>query len=142
MYITKNLESRLKQKEIRPTAMRLLVLEFLSGQATAISLTDLENAFERSDRVTLFRTLKSFQKKGLIHSIDDGTGIPKYAFCEEGCECDIERDLHVHFHCRICNGTFCLPKYKIPEIDLPEDFRPEEANLVVKGICGKCDQWA
>lgn len=131
-------ENTLQKKNIRPTAMRLLVLETLYGQKTAVSLSHLENSFEKSDRITLYRTLRTFQENGLVHSIDDGTGAPKYALCEEGCNCDIERDLHVHFHCRICNETFCLPKYKIPEIDLPEEFRPEEANLVVKGICGKC----
>lgn len=131
-------EITLQNKKLRPTAMRLLVLEALLEQKTATSLSDLEKSFEKSDRVTLFRTLKTFQENGLVHGIDDGTGVPKYALCEEGCECDIKTDLHVHFHCRICNETFCLPKYKIPEIDLPEEFRPEEANLVVKGICGKC----
>lgn len=134
----KKLESKLTSKNIRPTAMRLLVLDFLSGRSAAISLTDLESAFERSDRITLYRTLKTFQEKGLVHTIDDGTGAPKYALCEEGCRCDFERDMHVHFHCRVCSETFCLPKYKVLEIDLPENFQPEEANLVVKGICAKC----
>jgi len=134
----KELEIKLKNRGIRPTAMRLLVLESLSAQETAISLSELEKAFERSDRITLYRTLKTFQENGLVHSIDDGTGAPKYALCEQGCECDIERDLHVHFHCKICSETFCLPKYKIPEINLPDNFRSEEANLVMKGICGKC----
>ncbi len=134
----KELETTLNRKGIRPTAMRLLVLEALASQVAAISLSDLEKAFEKSDRVTLFRTLKTFQEKGLVHSIDDGTGAPKYALCEEGCECNIERDLHVHFHCRVCSETFCLPKYKIPDIPLPEQFKPEGANLVVKGVCGKC----
>ena len=134
----KELEIKLKQKGIRPTAMRLLVLETLSGLEAAVSLSDLEEVFEKSDRVTLYRTLKTFQENGLVHSIDDGTGAPKYALCEEGCECNIEQDLHVHFHCRICRETFCLPKYKIPDIDLPGEFIPEEANLVVKGVCGKC----
>ena len=132
------LEDKLEMKNIKPTAMRLLVLQFLKDQKATISLTELEKSFENSDRITLYRTLKTFQKKGLVHIIDDGTGAPKYALCEEGCNCDIERDLHVHFHCRVCSGTFCLPKYKVPEIDLPEKFRPEEASLVVKGVCGKC----
>lgn len=134
----KEFEIRLTEKNIRPTAMRLLVLETLSGQKTAISLSDIEKIFEKSDRITLYRTLKTFQEKGLVHSIDDGTGAPKYALCEEDCICDIEKDLHVHFHCRECNETFCLPKYKIPEISLPEKFISEEANLVVKGVCVKC----
>ena len=134
----KTLEDKLQKNKVRPTAMRLLVLQSLYGQEAAISLSDLEKVFERSDRVTLFRTLKTFQENGLVHSIDDGTGAPKYALCEEGCKCDIERDLHVHFHCKVCSETFCLPKYKIPEIELPEKFTPEEANLVMKGTCAKC----
>lgn len=134
----KGLETKLERKGIRPTAMRLLVLEALSSQESATSLSDLEKSFEKSDRVTLYRTLKTFHESKLIHSIDDGTGAPKYALCEEGCECAVERDLHVHFHCRVCNETFCLTKYKIPEIELPGNFTPEEANLVVKGVCAKC----
>lgn len=128
----------LEQKGIRPTAMRLMVYEALAGQKVASSLTDLERIFEKSDRVTLYRTLKTFQENKLIHSIDDGTGAPKYALCEDGCECVIERDLHMHFHCRICNDTFCLTNYKIPEITLPDQFLAEETNMVVKGVCAGC----
>lgn len=136
----KEFETTLSKKNIRPTAMRLLVLETLSYLKAAISLSELEKSFEKSDRITLYRTLKTFQEKGLVHSIDDGTGAPKYALCEEGCECDMEKDLHVHFHCRICNETFCMPKYKIPEIELPVKFKAEEANLVVKGVCANCER--
>jgi len=132
------LENKLNNKSIRPTAMRLLVLEAMTNQQAAVSLSDLEKQFEKSDRITLYRTLKTFQEKGIVHSIDDGTGAPKYALCEDDCSCDIDRDLHVHFHCKVCSETFCLPKYKIPEINLPARFQAEEANLVVKGVCSLC----
>ena len=132
------LENKLNNKSIRPTAMRLLVLEAMTNQQAAVSLSDLEKQFEKSDRITLYRTLKTFQEKGIVHSIDDGTGAPKYALCEDDCSCDIDRDLHVHFHCKVCSETFCLPKYKIPEINLPAKFQAEEANLVVKGVCSLC----
>ena len=118
--------------------MRLLVLEFLLGREAAIGLTELYKAFEKSDRTTLYRTLKVFEEYGMVHSIDDGTGVPKYALCEEGCNCEIERDLHLHFHCRVCGQTKCLTSYKIPEIELPINYEPEEANLVVKGVCSDC----
>ncbi len=58
--MSKELESILIAKQITPTAMRLLVLEFLLKQKTAISLSDLEKEFERSDRTTLYRTLIVF----------------------------------------------------------------------------------
>src|SRR4051812_31254465 len=53
------LENRLLQKQINPTAMRLLVLDFLEKQSTAVSLTDMELAMDPLDRVTLFRTVKT-----------------------------------------------------------------------------------
>jgi len=120
--------------------MRLLILEQLLHQSAAISLSDLEKSFEQSDRVTLYRTLKTFHEKGLVHTIDDGSGAPKYALCEEGCECILDKDMHVHFHCRICTGTFCLTNFKIPEIKLPLAFTSDEASLVVKGTCSQCSE--
>ena len=138
MSAIKELEETLVKHKIKPTAMRLLVLEYLLDREIAVSLTDLYRDFVKSDRTTIYRTLKAFQDNGLVHSIDDGTGVPKYALCEDGCKCEIERDLHLHFHCRICEKTKCLTSYKIPEIVLPPNHEAEEANLVVKGICPQC----
>ncbi len=132
------LEQKLAKNNIRTTAMRLLVLRFLSEKNVAISLSDLENKFEKSDRTTLYRTLLTFVENGIAHKIDDGTGVAKYALCADGCNCEIDNDLHVHFHCNHCNETFCLPKHKIPSLDLPNNFISEEINLVVKGICPEC----
>ncbi|UJH92923.1 transcriptional repressor [Antarcticibacterium sp. 1MA-6-2] len=133
----KELEKLLTEKKVRATAMRLLVLKTLQKQKFTVSLQDLESVFEKADRITLYRTLKTFERKGLIHSIVDGTGTTKYALCEEGCECAPE-NMHVHFYCQNCRETFCLPKSKVPEVPLPEHFVSKEAELLVKGVCGKC----
>jgi len=133
-----NLEKVLEKNNVKPTAMRLLVLQFLLNNKVAVSLTDIENYFEKSDRTTLFRTLKTFVNNEIVHKIDDGTGVAKYALCEENCHCEVDTDLHIHFHCKSCNETICLPKNKIPHINLPDGFITEEVNLVVKGICEKC----
>lgn len=128
----------LEDKGVRPTAMRLLVFQYLADEKVAKTLTDVENAFVKADRTTLYRTLKTFEQKGVVHQIDDGSGITKYALCEEGCNCELERDLHLHFHCNNCNETVCLTSHKIPHINLPEGYITENANLVLKGICDKC----
>ncbi|GAB3833116.1 Fur family transcriptional regulator [Pontibacter rugosus] len=132
------LETRLKSRRIRPTAMRLLVLEILQKQTAAVSLQDLEAAFVKADKVTIYRTLKTFEEKGLVHCIEDGTGIRKYALCEEGCVCAPE-DVHVHFYCKGCKETYCLPTSKVPAVPMPERFRKVEANLLVQGFCSLCD---
>ncbi len=135
-----DLEKTLEKHNVKPTAMRLLVLQFLLTEKAAMSLTDLENYFDKSDRTTLYRTLKTFVKYEIAHKIDDGTGITKYALCEENCHCEIETDLHVHFHCKLCKQTICLPKHKIPYINLPKGFMADDVSLIVTGICNKCNK--
>ena len=63
--------------------MRLLIYKFLAEKQVAVTLSDIENAFEKADRTTLYRTIKTFEEKGYVHQIDDGTGITKYALCEK-----------------------------------------------------------
>lgn len=117
--------------------MRLLTLDFLLKQKSAVSITEIENGLESCDRITLYRTLKTFEKKGLIHSIEDRKVI-RYALCSEDCSEERHADAHVHFYCTSCGKTICLPKVKIPEISLPEGFHPGELNLVAKGRCNQC----
>ncbi|WP_228491891.1 Fur family transcriptional regulator [Prolixibacter sp. NT017] len=131
------LDHRLTERNIKPTAVRLLVLKAFMAQEAAIGLADLENRFDHADKTTLYRTLKTFEEHKLIHSIDDGTGALKYALCEETCDCAPE-DLHVHFLCTVCNKTFCLNDTPIPQINLPTDFSLDSVNMVVKGLCSDC----
>lgn len=131
-------EQKLVSKNINPTAMRILVLEQLLQQNSAMSLTDIEKNLETADRTTIYRTLKTFGQNGMIHIIEDGTGTPKYALCVEECSTREHHDTHVHFYCNSCKETFCLPDHKIPNIALPPGFTSAEMNLVVKGICKKC----
>ena len=81
------IEQFLESKDIRVTAMRLLIYKFLAQKEIAVALSDIENAFEKADRTTLYRTVKTFEEKAIVHQIDDGTGISKYALCEKGCNC-------------------------------------------------------
>ena len=126
-------------RNIKPTAMRELVLQVLNEQNSAISLPELEKKFNKVDKVTLYRTLKTFEKNKLIHSIDDGSGTVKYALCQDTCEC-LPEDLHVHFLCTKCQQTYCLTDISIPSIALPVNFKLETINMVVKGICSNCDK--
>lgn len=136
--MSRELEQLLEAKNINPTAMRLLVLDFLLKQPATISLTDLEKGMHPADRITIYRTLKTFQEKGLVHSIDDGTGSSKYGLCNSQCDDSHHHDLHVHFYCNSCKETFCLEKSAIPQVPLPARFIIEEMCLLVKGICNIC----
>lgn len=133
----KVLENQLINRNITPTAMRILVLEVLQKSEVALSLSDLEVELDHADKATIYRTLKKFEEHKLIHSIEDGTGSLKYAMCESNCQCTPEFS-HAHFHCNQCNQTFCLRNYNLPELSLPKNFLAEQTTFVVKGICDRC----
>lgn len=133
----KEVLDKLEYRGIKPTAMRILVLKTLLQQGYAISLNDLELLFEHADRVTLFRTLKTFEEHRLIHRIDDGTKLIKYALCSDDCGCNPE-ELHVHFYCTDCEKTYCMVDSLVPAIALPKKFKAQEINIVIKGLCEKC----
>ena len=135
----KNIEQKLLKKDVKPTAMRLLVMDYFETTTTAISLRHIESHFDHSDMSTLYRTLKKFVEHNILHTIDDGTGTVKYAKCIEGCVCAKE-DLHYHFHCLNCKKTICLTEQSIPIVKLPKNYTMSEANMVVKGVCSDCQK--
>lgn len=138
--MTAEIEEKLIAKKINPTAMRLLVLDFLSQQSAALSLTEIEKGLSPADRITIYRTLKTFEEHGLIHSIEDGTGASKFAVCANDCDAEGHQDLHLHFYCNTCKETYCMPAAKIQKVNLPDKFVVQEVNLIVKGICDKCSE--
>ncbi|MGG5506068.1 MULTISPECIES: Fur family transcriptional regulator [unclassified Myroides] len=133
----KNIEEELVAKNIKPTAMRILVLKFLKQQQGAVSLADIENSFDQSDRVTIYRTVKTFESKGLLHSIT-ANNVTQYALCSSKCSADSHRDTHVHFVCNQCKKTICLTQVAIPTMDIPVGFQLSEIEVVAKGICENC----
>lgn len=129
------LEARLINNTIQPTAVRLLVLKYLLAQNRAVSLKDIEQNFDYADKSTLFRTLKTFEKNKLIHRVNDGSKQPKFALSIQNQQA---KKLHYHFYCEKCNNTYCLEDEKLLTIKLPQGFLLKEADMIVKGICKYC----
>lgn len=127
----------LAQREIQPTAIRILVLQAMMKAERSVSLLDLENILDTVDKSSIFRTITLFLSHHLVHSIDDGTGSFKYAVCSSSCSCEVN-DLHTHFHCERCNKTFCFTNIPTPVVNLPEGFTLSSINYVLKGVCPEC----
>ena len=139
--MSENVEILLQARDIKPTAMRILILKNMLDFSRAFSLADLEAALATVDKSTIFRTITLFHEKQLIHSIDDGSGAVKYSVCNSQCKCNMN-DLHVHFYCLHCHQTFCLDEGPIPVLDIPKRLLTVSVNLVVKGYCEKCTKFA
>jgi len=132
----KDIENKLLHKNTKPTSMRILVYDFLNHQEVAVSLTEIENHFENADRSTIYRTLKTFEEKGIVHGIKENN-TTKYHLCEDGCNENTHRDWHLHFYCKICKQTTCKEDISFPE-NIAVNFRIDEVRLFAKGICENC----
>lgn len=129
----------LKEKKLRNTPFRKEVLELFLQNDHAISIQDIENQLGEHDRITLYRTIKSFIEKGIIHEIVMPGDIKMLALCDDVCEHEdgIHNHQHIHFQCRKCEKVFCVETTHIPAIDLP-GFTIEEKEIQAKGVCDKC----
>ncbi len=127
-----------KDKKLKVTAVRELVLDVFQQNSHALSLSDIENILSWSDRVTIFRTLKTFEQKGIIHEINDGSASIKYALCADSCEETRHIDVHPHFHCQKCGKTICLEKQEINIDHIPDDLTINNYSLILNGLCAEC----
>ncbi len=130
--------SILQTHKLRITDCRLeIIREFLDKQV-ALAHADLEESLDKQfDRVTIYRTLKTFLDKDLIHKVLDDSGSTKYALCSHEDHHEHSHE-HVHFKCEICGETTCLDDISLPDVKLPEGFRKREMSLLVQGVCEKC----
>ncbi len=131
-------EGLLKLHSLRKTAVRMQVLDIFLSTREALSHNDIEEHFDQVDRITLYRTLKTFEDKGVIHKAIDGSDKPKYALCHSGCDEHEHRDHHAHFHCDDCGKTYCLDEVEAPSVQAPGGFQVAVTYLVVTGKCETC----
>lgn len=130
-------EETLLRHGIRPTAVRILVLEAMSHFENTFSLADLETVADTLDKSSIFRSLNLFAEHHLVHVVEDGSGATKYCLCRNDHACRIE-EMHCHFHCEVCGKTYCLDHTHIPAIRYPEGFEVREVNYLIKGRCPAC----
>lgn len=132
-------EHKLKHLGIRKTPIRMEMLDiFLNSAGNALSNRDIELDLEDPDRITVYRTLKTFEQKGLIHQVMDGTGVTKYAICIDDCDDHSHHDEHAHFRCQKCDTTTCLDGSITLPNDIPNGFKVQNVHLVLEGKCADC----
>ena len=128
----------LRNFRLRSTPVREEILHLFLEKDYALSHSDIENEIDEGfDRVTVYRTLRTFSSKGLIHKVLDDRGVLKYALCAQECFATGHRHEHVHFKCTRCGQTNCLD-VQIPPVKLPKGYVAEEVNFLVQGTCQHC----
>lgn len=131
----------LKQFKLRSTNCRKDILDlFIEKQNISVSQSDIEKTLgDKYDRATVYRSLMTFEEKGIIHRvIVEGHGA-QFALCEDNCsESGHHHHDHIHFKCTSCDKTECLNEVSVVNIQLPDGYQKHNANYLVIGICASC----
>jgi len=126
----------LKNNNLRLTGSRKEILTILQESVCALSHTEIEKNLTHLDRITVYRTLQSFMKKGLIHTVNDPhSRAAKYMYSSPDLP-----EQHAHFKCRKCNSLICLnaPIFGAKSMKFPEGYKAEIYSLVIEGLCDQC----
>src|SRR5437763_14736778 len=135
-----SLNDSLHRLQLSSTESRRKILSLFLNEGDALTHGDIKKRVgETFDRVTIYRTLQTFEEKGIIHSIPTADNSILYALCKE-CEEGHHHDDHVHFICTNCEKTICLDDVVSPKIDLPEGYVAESVQVVSKGIFKECSE--
>jgi Fe2+ or Zn2+ uptake regulation protein/uncharacterized protein (DUF4213/DUF364 family) len=128
----------LKKAGLRRTWTREVVLEALNRVDRPLSHQEIagEAGLGGIDRVTLYRTLATLQRAGLLHRIQGVDGIWRY----RGHDSRPGRCAgnHIHFLCLKCGRMSCLPEQPLPWVKEPDGAEVFGKQLVVYGRCAGC----
>jgi Fur family transcriptional regulator, ferric uptake regulator len=136
--ITTRLNDILHHRQLSSTESRRRILSLFLNSHDALTHGDIEKEMgDKYDRVTIYRTLQTFEEKGIIHTIPTADNSILYALCKE-CEEGHHHDDHVHFICSVCERTICLDDVVSPRIELPQGYVTESVQVVIHGVCKDC----
>ena len=85
--------------------------------------------------VSIYRSLDAFLKAGIIHKVEAGDKISRFAICS----CGSSSHCHPHFICRSCGKVECLSGLKNIQLYPQEPgYVFEEQEIYLRGLCARC----
>ena len=137
-YLIDHLEL-LKKNNLSATPFRKEVLAIFARHDRAIPVSVIEQELDNYNRITLYRTIKTFIEKGIIHEIAITGEAANYAICKDGCTHTGHHHQHLHFKCNSCAAIYCVELSTFPSVDLP-GYQVDQLEVQASGICKACNQ--
>jgi Fur family transcriptional regulator, ferric uptake regulator len=130
--------SLLVKKNLAKTPCRIDILRVLINSDSALSEQEIRQKMTSGyDRTTVYRTIRNFLSLGIIHGVALEGHDVRYAITRSSaCK---QENVHVHFHCNCCEGLYCLHAGQFQRPEVPERFIAENYDLVINGVCRKCN---
>ena len=127
----------LKAAKLYRTQGRVAILKVLLKAGGPLRQEQIAKRFEkrRPDKVTIYRTLESLLRAGLVHKayLQERTW-----YFELAHKCS-ETQCHPHFTCTSCGDTHCLTEMSLPMAKSPhKGFVIHRQQVRLEGLCPKC----
>lgn len=123
----------LSDKRLNVTIGRKRILEVLIESKVGLSEKEIRSQLKGGiDRATIYRTLKTFTKKGLTHPVITENLATKYVIKKTPKN-------HLHFKCNSCEQVFCMPAVKFSDYSLPKGFIQQDSSFIITGKCKTCN---
>lgn len=123
----------LKNKDIKPSNIRLKVLKYLLNNITHPTVDDIYNRLSNEiptlSRTSIYNTMKLFKEKGIVNEL---------SLNEKEIRYDINTNFHGHFKCEKCGMIYDFPVTE--SLDNMEGFVINSKNINYYGICAKCNK--
>lgn len=133
----------LRASGLRRTPVRVGVLDVLARSTQPLGVPQVLDLLpERTDAVTVYRTLNTFTRKKLVHRIRGEDRTWRYAL---GGSPASPRPAHAHAHfvCETCGTVECLEAAAIPRnlvrsLRVGAEYAVHYPEVVLHGVCPKC----
>ncbi len=127
----------LKATKLYRTQGRVTILKVLMKADKPLSQEQIakRSGKKQLDKVTIYRTLESLLKVGLVHKAF--TAMRTWHF-ELAHNCT-ESQCHPHFTCTCCGSTYCLTGVSLPMAKSPhKGFVIHRQQVRLEGLCPAC----
>ena len=122
----------LKEKEIRPSVIRIKVLEYLLEHRVHPTVDEVFSGLVKEiptlSKTSVYNTLSLLEENNLINSVTIDRLNIRY---------DADNSLHGHFKCSKCGSVSDFAVGKIKSA-LPEGFHVKTQEVYFTGICENC----
>lgn len=131
-----DIKAILHEAGLKYTSGREALLELLMMTDGPLNQEEISHrlAGKGLNRVTIYRALNSFCKAGIVHRVESGDRVWKFAYCG----CGQPGHCHPHFICRCCGSVECLEGISLPVIRLRSGYKVEQREFYLKGLCARC----
>jgi Fe2+ or Zn2+ uptake regulation protein len=113
---------------LRLTKKRLAILDALKNQPDALSAAEVHALVPELDLATVYRNLEYFTHEKLIKKLQLGSHEARFEY---------QHEPHHHAICSECERVihFTAPDEKIKKLLGVTDFKVEELEVTVRGVC-------